>query len=297
MITIKRILFPTDLSDFSKGALPFARHLARQTNAHLEVLHVMPPLLYEEELEERKHPETFYAGARDALVQFVPIEPGLEIDRIVRAGKAAPVIADVAKDSGADLIVMSTHGKSALMHLLFGSVAEQVLREATCPVLCIRTPAKVPMPVAPGGRLRVRRILCPVDFSDACNHAIGMAFELAKDEHASVVLLHVASLPDVAYMGYGAPGAPLEMNDYLEDMREALQKIESPDQRIAVERRLEDGNPPAVIVDVAHQISADLIVMGTNGHKGLAHALLGSVAEQVVRTAPCPVLTLRANGT
>ncbi len=84
------------------------------------------------------------------------------------------------------------------------------------------------------------------------------------------------------------------MNEYLEDMREALQKTDSPNPQVPVERRLEDGNPPDVIVQVAREINADLILLGTHGYKGLTHAVMGSVAEHVVRKAPCPVLTLRA---
>ena len=84
------------------------------------------------------------------------------------------------------------------------------------------------------------------------------------------------------------------MNDYLEDMHTALQKLETPDSQIRVERRVEDGDPPDVIVAVAREIGADLIVMGTHGFKGLTHAVMGSVAEHVVRNATCPVLTMRA---
>jgi nucleotide-binding universal stress UspA family protein len=84
------------------------------------------------------------------------------------------------------------------------------------------------------------------------------------------------------------------MNAYSQDMREALERTEAPVSHIAVERRFEEGNPPDVIVAVADEVRADLIVMGTHGYKGLSHAVMGSVAEQVVRKAPCPVLTLRA---
>ncbi len=207
MWTLNQILFPTDLSDFSRTALPFACTLARQFKAKLNVLHVMPPLLYEEELQERNHPDQFYAGAIDALERFVTPEPGIEIERTVTTGKAAKAIVEAAADSHTSLIVMATHGKTGLARLFLGSVTEQVLRDAACPVLCVKVPELAQARMHQQG-LMFRTILCPVDFSDTCKAALDLAFTLASEQKARVVLLHVASLPDVAYMGYGAPGAP-----------------------------------------------------------------------------------------
>src|SRR5205807_1907670 len=119
-------------------------------------------------------------------------------------------------------------------------------------VLCVKVPEIAKAPAHQRG-LFLRTILCPVDFSDTCKEALKLAFMLASDQKASIVLLHAACLPDIAYMGYGAPGAPLEMNDYLEDMHTALQKLETPDSQIRVERRVEDGDPPDVIVAVARE--------------------------------------------
>jgi nucleotide-binding universal stress UspA family protein len=294
MFTLNCILYPTDLSESSHAAWPLAAALAGQTGARIEVLHVLPPLLYQEQTEEHNHPDLFYAGAREALERFAAPVPGVDIERTVTTGKASTTIVDIADEAHADLIFMVTHGKTGLAHLLLGSTSEEVLRAAGCPVLCIKAPGKLPVSPSQRNPLAIRLIVCPIDFSESCKHAMTMAFALARTTGARIVLLHVVSLPDAAYMGYGIPGAALEMNKYQEDMREALDKANCPDSKIPLERRLEEGNPPDVIVEVAGQVGADLIVMGTHGYKGLTHAVMGSVAEQVMRKATCPVLTLRA---
>jgi nucleotide-binding universal stress UspA family protein len=292
MLKVNQVLFPTDLSDFSKAALPMACALTRVWNARLQVLHVMPPILYEEQLEERNHPEAFYAGAEEALAQFIAGESDLEIERRVTTGQAADSIVEVAGELPADLIVMATHGKSGLARLFLGSVTEKVLREAPCPVLCIKSPQK-PGGAVPQSLPTIKTILCPIDFSSTSEQILKFACLIARQQKARLVMLHVACLPDMAYMGYGSPGAPLEMNEFVEDMRKALDRTKVPHLEVPVERRLEDGNPPDVIVDVAQEIGADLIIMGTHGYKGITHAVMGSVAEHVVRKAACPVLTLR----
>jgi nucleotide-binding universal stress UspA family protein len=292
MLKINQVLFPTDLSDFSKAALPIACALARVWNARLQVLHVMPPILYEEQLEERNHPDAFYAGAEEALAQFVSGQENLEIERRITTGKPAEEIVGAASDLQSDLIVMATHGKSGLARLFLGSVTEKVLRDAPCPVLCFKSP-QTAVAASGQGLPAIKTILCPIDFSASAEQILDLACLIAKQQKARLVLLHVACLPDMAYMGYGAPGAPLEMNEFVEDMRKALDRTNAPDPEVPLERRLEDGNPPDVISDVAQEIGADLIVMGTHGYKGITHAVMGSVAEHVVRKASCPVLTFR----
>jgi nucleotide-binding universal stress UspA family protein len=139
----------------------------------------------------------------------------------------------------------------------------------------------------------LRTILHPTDFSDGSRAAFELACSLAREHGARLSLLHVTVLPDLAYRGYGLPGFPLEAREYLADVAAGLDQLRPPGGAFPVERRLVEGDPATEIVRLAAEAGADLIVMGTHGRTGLRHALLGSVAEQVIRKAPCPVLTLK----
>lgn len=139
--------------------------------------------------------------------------------------------------------------------------------------------------------LPVHTILHPTDFSERSTHALQLACSLARDHGARVVVLHVLAPPAVAY------GEAL--TSYAEEAErraaeEKLNRLQLPDPAISLERRLTEGEPAERILQVAEEIHADLIVMGTHGRTGLSRLLMGSVAEQVVRQAPCPVLTIKA---
>jgi nucleotide-binding universal stress UspA family protein len=139
--------------------------------------------------------------------------------------------------------------------------------------------------------LPIRTILHPTDFSTPSQYALELACALARDHGARLVLLHVGAMP---VMVYGEGVLPVDTDAYTLELREKLDKVQTPDPAIEVERRLVMvGDPVAEILGVAEDIACDLIVMGTHGRTGLRRALMGSVAEQVVRKASCPVLTVK----
>jgi inorganic pyrophosphatase len=157
-----------------------------------------------------------------------------------------------------------------------------------------KRPAHGPSAIAPAAqesqtRPPVRLILHPTDFSDRSEFAFRIACTLARDHSARLLLLHVAPSP---VMVAGAESVA-RANDYPDRLKEELRQLGVPDANIEVEYRVEEGDPVREILAVARQMSADLIVMGTHGRTGLGWLLMGSVAEQVVRQAPCPVLTVR----
>lgn len=145
--------------------------------------------------------------------------------------------------------------------------------------------------------ISIRRILVPTDFSDCASPAVRYGAELAEKFGAELVLLHVVpdavlALPD-AVMPTPVPAANL---DVLTDSGKlglanliAAEKLEARNPRAEV--RI--GSPAAEVVAAAKDLHADLICIGTHGRGGLSRVLLGSVAEEVVRHAPCPVLTVR----
>ncbi|MCI0461018.1 MAG: universal stress protein [Gemmataceae bacterium] len=131
--------------------------------------------------------------------------------------------------------------------------------------------------------LPIRTILHPTDFSEPAGYAFRLALSLARDQGARLIVLHVMPVPLVQ-----------EKRGYREEMAEDLSRIGSPDPRVGVEHRLEEGDPAIQILQVARETGCDLIVMGTHGRTGLGRLLMGSVAEQVTHRAPCPVLTVKA---
>jgi nucleotide-binding universal stress UspA family protein len=139
--------------------------------------------------------------------------------------------------------------------------------------------------------LAIRTILHPTDFSEQSRAAFALACALTRDYGARLVALHVVPAPNFAYGEGYLPPAPEEL---LVEAREQLHRLEPPHGNVRAEQRLEQGDAAPEILRVAHEIDADLIVMGTHGRTGLRRLLMGSVAEQIVRKAPCPVLTMTA---
>ena len=139
----------------------------------------------------------------------------------------------------------------------------------------------------------IRKILCPTDFSDGSDAALTMASSLARDNNAKLLIVHVHE-PNIAYTeglsaAYGAL-SEVQRND----SKALLDNVNPTHPGIDFERRLVDGTPADAIVEVAKGDDAiDLIVLGTHGRSGLARLLMGSVAEAIVRRAPCPVLTVK----
>jgi nucleotide-binding universal stress UspA family protein len=138
----------------------------------------------------------------------------------------------------------------------------------------------------------IKTILHPTDFSEHAGHAFEMAGSLARDHGARLIVLHVIPFP-LATSGGVEPLTPgfEELNTEAEQRQ--LAAIRSPDPGLRFDRRLIIGDPVAEILRAAAETRSDLIVMGTHGRTGLGRLLMGSVAEQVLRKAACPVLTVR----
>lgn len=142
-----------------------------------------------------------------------------------------------------------------------------------------------------------KKILCPVDFSVASREAVHAAVELARKHGASITLFHsyempIYPIPEGTFVNAGTID---EVSSEIRDKlllwkKDFLKNTEG----VTVHVEYTMGSPPSEIVRLAAAEKFDLIVMGTHGRTGLKHVLLGSVTEQVVRTSPCPVLTIRS---
>lgn len=141
--------------------------------------------------------------------------------------------------------------------------------------------------------LPIRTIVYATDFSVQANGAFPLACALARDYGARLIILHIHPPPEVVggEFGYVPPPDPAEE---LAAVRRQLADLAPTDPAIPVEHHLVEGDPISGIVAEAHASHCDLIVMGTHGRRGLGRLLLGSVAEGVLRRAPCPVLTVKA---
>ncbi|SRR5579871_307047 len=135
------------------------------------------------------------------------------------------------------------------------------------------------------------KILCPVSFDANSNAALDLARELARSRGGVIHLLHVVPAPPMA-------GAPIALEPFAQTEHDARIKLQDLARRhlegkVKYEVMARSGDPGKVVIAVARQIGADSIVMATHGRTGIGHLILGSVAERVVREAPCPVLTMR----
>ena len=144
--------------------------------------------------------------------------------------------------------------------------------------------------------MQFRHILAPTDFSEYSKKAVGSALELARKFGAKLTILHVVELPPYPVEGYVPPAVNATFLDDLE--RQATQDLaqlvpEAESSNVEVVRLVAVGSPYRKIIDTAEAEQVDLIVMATAGRTGFGHLVMGSIAERVVRTATCPVLTIR----
>jgi nucleotide-binding universal stress UspA family protein len=304
MLTIEKILYPTDFSRCAAHALPHTLRLVERYGAKLHLLHAL--VLHEADPGNAAHrlpdmEELYQALEQQAEAQLraeVAAEgkEHIEIRRAqVRSISAASAILDYTAENDIDLIVMGTHGRRGLRRLLLGSVAEEVVRLAPCPVLTV-----------PERELReglsadhVERIVVPVDFSQHAKLALAYARELAAVYGAHLHLLHVVD--EVVYPDFYPPIMPSggsiteELRDQsLEKLRGLLTTAEG--SEVEADVHVGAGRAAPAIADFAKDQAIDLIVIASHGLTGISHVLLGSVTEQVVRRAPCPVFTVKAFG-
>lgn len=300
---IEKILIPTDFSACAQVAVTQAVTLAKLHRAELHVLHVMASLeedpyslVYQlpdwQELSRQQQ-----ARCADSMVEVLTTidTDGLEIHQhLPRALTTAPAILETAEEHGIDLIVMGTHGHRGFRRFLLGSVAEEVVRSASCPVLTVgetATPLRETWP---------DRITVPIDFSEHSRIALRIAKTLAAGNPAAgttLDLVHVVEHPVYPHLYNPLADA---MVDY--SFPNITQKVEDGIARFVAETggpevpweiKTLEGPVAANITQHAEATSADLIVIATHGLTGLKHLLLGSVAEKVLRAASCPVLTLK----
>lgn len=291
MLQIDRLLHPTDFSECSERALPLAVRLAEAHNAEFHALHALVLHAADESDVER----LWERLGEEARTQLQAIGEGRTlrvIPAIERGISAAPVILDYASENDVDLIVMGTHGRRGVRRWLAGSVAEEVVRLASCPVLTVHGERDVEEAA------EIREIVVPVDFSSHSRLAVEHARELAKTLDARVSLVHVVEqsvYPDF-YLPVQSSGLDLAelRQTAAERLRQLADEALTAERAGAVEVRV--GRTVPEIIDFLEVREAELVVIASHGLQGLERVLLGSVTERVVRRAPCSVLTVKSFG-
>jgi nucleotide-binding universal stress UspA family protein len=294
MPAMSRILCPLDFSDFSRRALDHAATLARWYGGELHVLHVAPALPTLWAVAPTLGPFTPESPTADQEVALREalrpiVATGLPVVAEVRQGDPTRSILDYASSRASDLIVMGTHGRGGFERLVLGSVTEKVLRKAVCPVLTVCRGAGTGADGPP-----FKRILCAVDFTPASERGLGYALSVAKEADAELTLLHVVEPYDERWRHKHAPKAAHDYRTFVENQIDArLQSAIAPELRAwcRARQRIEAGRPWEQIVRIATEDAAQLIVMGQHSRSDADLLLFGSTTNQVVRHAPCPVLT------
>jgi nucleotide-binding universal stress UspA family protein len=139
----------------------------------------------------------------------------------------------------------------------------------------------------------LRRILVPTDFSAHSAYAFSIACDLARQKGAEVLLLHVAAPPGPEQVSFGEVCTQAEPDNYYRRLLQELRRMFPAGKDVPVQYLITEGEPVAEIDRVARERGCDLLVVGTYGHNVLQRLFMGSTAEALVRTAPCPVLTIK----
>jgi nucleotide-binding universal stress UspA family protein len=294
-LNIQNIVVPIDFSKMSVEAIQTARHLGRRFGASIHLAHVRQSI-YAGDFVAPAFVTYEQVGEQTALKELkeVASECGVSSATCDVLSGAPPYdeICRLAKTIPADLVVMPTHGRTGLKHVFLGSTAERIVQHSSCPVLVTRGKT---VKSRNGSQAGMKTILVPVDFSSCSREGLRYAIAFANEFGAKIILLHAT------YLGYiySAEGTPIYD---IPGLQKAARKIAERKMRelvrslnfgaVKFETVFTDGSPVIDICAFAKDHDVDLIITSTHGFTGFAHVLIGSIAEQVVRHAPCSVLVV-----
>ncbi|WHZ15277.1 MAG: Universal stress protein family [Nitrospira sp.] len=296
-VLINRILVATDFSECARRAVEYGVYVARAWSAHVDLLYVVEVLrglefdapFADPLLEGRRKEAVRLLGDQATRVK----REGLGVDWHLREGIPSEQIGQAALEQRADLVVVGTHGRTGLDHIMLGSTAERVIKQAPCPVLTVRV-ARIHEEKDVDVPPCIRHLLVPVDFSSPSLDALEYAIQVVDRFGARLTLLHV--LEPIYYdleLGLGRIEQEVQKRTHWEAQLDGLAQVVR-ERGLAAESVVLGGIPSESIVTYAREQCCDLIVMGTHGRRGLTRLRYGSVAESVLRQAPCPVLTVKS---
>jgi len=300
-IAVKNVLFATDFSGCSEAALPYATAICRRFGSTLHTAHVLSDtsLLMVTGGVDYVSMSTIYEDAhteaKEKLDQISDLLEGIPHRNYVRHGQVWKNLAGIIEENHIDLIIVGTHGRSGLGKLLLGSVAEDILRHASCPVLTVG-PKVSGHPKLPAFRkrgrdlapleLELREIVFATNFDQDSVLVAQEAVSLAQEFCSRLTLVHV--IEDYSHLG-SRPGPIEESVVRLKSLIPNDAALQYPPEPV-----LEFGHASKCILKVASDREADMIVLGarTSAEVGTMH-LPWSTAHDVIAQAHCPVLTIR----
>lgn len=287
-VEIRNILYATDFSPMAEVAAAYAAELARRYGAKVFALHVRPLQSY-----GMAPPESWPAlqeasefQAKEQAAHLDGLFRNVRHQAIVEEGGVWDVLSDFINGRAIDLAVMGTHGREGIGKLLLGSVAESVLRRASCPVLMIGPHVNV----EPERAIQMKRILFATDFSHASHVAAPYAISLAQENQAHLDLLHVIENRKAGDSADASERAQAAIN--------RMRGLLPPEADLWCEPAfvVEAGHPAEEVLKTARARKADAIVIGVRhieGDLGASDHLPWHTAHKIIVGAPCPVLTIR----
>lgn len=323
----RHVVVPLDGSEFSRIALPWAMALAPDADQAVELVSAVDSLPalggvgYADNLTNSVPALGAYADlpgggaelmetirrARGADLKAAAEELRTKTEAAVRwellDGEPSEAVAAHVEASGADLIVMSTHGRGGMARAWLGSVADRLVRHVTVPVLLVRPgegPASGPASSPAPGRT-IRRLLVPLDGSELAEAALEPAAGVIARTGGALVLAQVTGTALPIGSPY-PPEAGVVLEEHAdEQVQEARRYLDGVAARLrdggveVADVVVRDGATSATILDIARE-SADAIAMATHGRGGLRRWILGSVSDKVLRGGDLPVLLVRPGG-
>ena len=281
-ISLKRVLFATDFSLSSEIVLSHASAIARRYRSKLYMAHVTPPELYKSVPHEllKEAVEKNREHVRHEMAHLIRSGGLRKLRRqtILEEGDVADVLLRLVREHAIDLLVVGTHGRRGVKRMLLGSVAEKLFRQTPCPVLIV--------PPRAGEQVRIGRILYPTDFSKHSLQIAPYALSLARHYRAKLILLHV-----IQAGGHSVAELKRQREQVGARIWQSVLGKADLEQRPVVE--VEFGDPAQKIRKAAAEWQSDLVVLGVRSAKTNVAHLAEGTAYQVVRQAPCPVLTIR----
>ena len=289
---LKTILLPLDGSPLAERALPYATSLARRSEASILLLAAVQrsdaswgPDTPDAEVDPTNRAEEYLYDIAGRIGAS-----GIASETHVSDGEPVHAILDAAGRFDANLIVMATHGRGGLGRMLYGSVADQILRRATIPVLLV--PSMVEHAWRAEGPLS---LLVPLDGSELAVEALPSADLLVESTGSRLTLLRVIQPATYPLYGEGYAYIPFDEEAELAAARRYLEaqaaRLRERGRSVSIEVAV--GDPARVIGKMAHDKDVDVIVMATHGHGGLSRLILGSVATATLRQTTAPLLLVR----
>lgn len=279
-VAVENVAVATDFSECSERAVEHGMAVARHFGATLHLLHLVRPSQWS--LAPEMMPVIDEVAGRDCDQLIARLTKSHRLDGIrykpwVEQGEIAEVAGEFVRSQHVDLLVVGTHGRSGIPRLLLGSVAQQIFHFVRCPVLTVG-----PRSPGAGERIQLKKVLFATDLSAESLAAVPWAARAVEEWHAELDVAHVCSSPQSNH------------GTQVEELRGRFEELLAGKGPESIGCHVLKGKPAAALIDFARRNAEDLIVLGLKPQRALYKAPLWCHAYEIVRQAPCPVLSVRS---